>query len=248
MFEFTAESQPYNFEEVLDHANGLNGSGYFPEVVKSIHGYLLTEMKQNRITGTQYTEMLIPMFQYATQHAFAFGIERAKSRDAFELQLQGMKLDLHKFEVGLEHDFEKQSKEHSHSLNLKDIENVHDTLRQDKANLHDLSKQTKDHAHDTSKQATDITHDKYKFDLTLGIQEDKLALETLANAAQIKLTEAQARAFKGKHNKDLAKLIMDIVTVGVSQEQMDILAGPNTVFGGISPSTVFSNAVWPISV
>ena len=78
----------------------------------------------------------------------------------------------------------------------------------------------------------------------LALQGDKLALESSLNVANIALTAAQTQAFKAKHNKDMAKLVFDVVTIGVTQEQMSILAGPNSIFGSITPANTFNAAQW----
>lgn len=76
------------------------------------------------------------------------------------------------------------------------------------------------------------------------LQNEKLELERELNETQKALVKAQTQAFKAKHNKEMAKLVFDVVTIGVTQEQMNILAGPNPIFGGLTPATEFAKAVW----
>lgn len=146
------------------------------------------------------------------------------------------------------HDRDKQTADHTHTAAEAVISRAHDLTKQSADHTFTASESALNRTHELSKQSKDHTHDLAKFNQQITIQEQKLALEQAMNTANVKLTESQSKAFKGKHNKDMAKLIMDIVTVGVAQEQMDILAGPNPVFGGISPSTVFNDAAWPVSV
>lgn len=97
---------------------------------------------------------------------------------------------------------------------------------------------------DWLKHKAQLELEKQKHEDMMEIQREKLKLEKEMNEAQKYLIEAQARAFAARHRKDLAKLLFDVVTVGVSQEQMDILAGPNSVFEGLSPKKVFEDAKW----
>lgn len=76
------------------------------------------------------------------------------------------------------------------------------------------------------------------------IQDEKLALERELNKTQQQLVRAQTQAFKARHNKDLAKLVFDVVTIGVTQEQMNILAGPNPIFGTLKPADAYAEAAW----
>lgn len=76
------------------------------------------------------------------------------------------------------------------------------------------------------------------------IQDEKLALERELNETQQQLVRAQTQAFKARHNKDLAKLVFDVVTIGVTQEQMNILAGPNPIFGTLKPADAYAEAAW----
>ena len=78
----------------------------------------------------------------------------------------------------------------------------------------------------------------------VALQEEKLELERELNEAQQALVRAQTQAFKAKHNKDLAKLVFDVVTIGVTQEQMNILAGPNPIFGNLQPAEEYAKAMW----
>ena len=78
----------------------------------------------------------------------------------------------------------------------------------------------------------------------VALQEEKLELERELNEAQQALVRAQTQAFKAKHNKDLAKLVFDVVTIGVTQEQMNILAGPNPIFGDLQPAQEYAKAAW----
>lgn len=78
----------------------------------------------------------------------------------------------------------------------------------------------------------------------LDLQQQKLDLEQELNETQKALIRAQTQAFKAKHNKELAKLIFDVVTIGVTQEQMNILAGPNPIFGNLQPAQEYAKAVW----
>lgn len=76
------------------------------------------------------------------------------------------------------------------------------------------------------------------------IQDEKLALERELNETQQQLVRAQTQAFKARHNKDLAKLVFDVVTIGVTQERMNILAGPNPIFGTLKPADAYAEAAW----
>lgn len=252
-------SQEFQFEEILDHSDGVNALGYFPEMIKSVNSYILAEFKQNRITGPQYAEVLSRGLEYASQQVFTFALAKSAGNNEFALRKQAMLDEQERFTANLAHDLDKQLKDQQHDLVKMNATFVHelekqtkdqtyDSTKYTKTLAHEISKQSNEFSHNLTKQSADITHDKFKFDKQLLLQEDKLAIERSMNIVQEQLVNAQAKAFKGKHNKDLAKIIMDIVTVGVAQEQMDILAGPNAVFGGISPSTVFSNAAWPVSV
>ena len=78
----------------------------------------------------------------------------------------------------------------------------------------------------------------------VALQEEKLELERELNETQKALIRAQTQAFKAKHNKDLAKLVFDVVTIGVTQEQMNILAGPNPIFGNLQPAQEYAKAMW----
>ena len=78
----------------------------------------------------------------------------------------------------------------------------------------------------------------------LDLQQQKLDLEQELNETQKALIRAQTQAFKAKHNKELAKLVFDVVTIGVTQEQMNILAGPNPIFGSLQPAQEYAKAVW----
>lgn len=78
----------------------------------------------------------------------------------------------------------------------------------------------------------------------VALQEEKLELERELNETQKALIRAQTQAFKAKHNKEMAKLIFDVVTIGVTQEQMNILAGPNPIFGNLQPAQEYAKAVW----
>lgn len=78
----------------------------------------------------------------------------------------------------------------------------------------------------------------------VALQEEKLELERELNETQKALIRAQTQAFKAKHNKDMAKLIFDVVTIGVTQEQMNILAGPNPIFGNLQPAQEYAKATW----
>ena len=78
----------------------------------------------------------------------------------------------------------------------------------------------------------------------VALQEEKLDLERELNETQKALIRAQTQAFKAKHNKEMAKLIFDVVTIGVTQEQMNILAGPNPIFGNLQPAQEYAKAVW----
>ena len=78
----------------------------------------------------------------------------------------------------------------------------------------------------------------------VALQEEKLELERELNETQKALIRAQTQAFKAKHNKELAKLVFDVVTIGVTQEQMNILAGPNPIFGDLQPAQEYAKAVW----
>ena len=78
----------------------------------------------------------------------------------------------------------------------------------------------------------------------VALQEEKLDLERELNETQKALIRAQTQAFKAKHNKEMAKLIFDVVTIGVTQEQMNILAGPNPIFGNLQPAQEYAKAAW----
>ena len=78
----------------------------------------------------------------------------------------------------------------------------------------------------------------------VALQEEKLELERELNETQKALIRAQTQAFKAKHNKEMAKLVFDVVTIGVTQEQMNILAGPNPIFGNLQPAQEYAKAAW----
>ena len=78
----------------------------------------------------------------------------------------------------------------------------------------------------------------------LDLQQQKLDLERELNVTQQALIRSQTQAFKAKHNKEMAKLVFDVVTIGVTQEQMNILAGPNPIFGSLQPAQEYAKAVW----
>lgn len=161
-------------------------------------------------------------------------------KDNMEHQENVLLQDFSKHSANLDHD------EHKHKENLAQQLLIHkdNVKHQENVLAQDLTKHTKE-----LNQALVIFTDTHEFEKKkhadlLALQREKMALEKALNDAQVNLVNSQTTAFAARHKKDLAKLILDVVTVGVAQEQMDILSGPNAVFEGLRPKDFIENAKW----
>lgn len=101
--------------------------------------------------------------------------------------------------------------------------------------------------YDLDERRTELEEDKFIFHQY--IEEAKLALEEAKHLAQLELLQAQlelqreqAKAFRYRHKQEMAQMILSLVTVGVTQEQMDILQGENKVLQTIVPKEVWMEA------
>lgn len=230
-------------ETIVSNEPSTNYSGFFVELMTSFNRYISEEYKANRLTGSQYAEVYLGGMQANLQAALAYAQHQdAVNNEEAQLAQQDelKRLELSHQDTWKDLDIALQDRQLAQQSTLE-LANQALTrlLKEAELAMQDTWK-TKDLAHQAAVLAMQNTWKQAE----LALQGDKLALESSLNVANIALTAAQTQAFKAKHNKDMAKLVFDVVTIGVTQEQMSILAGPNSIFGSITPATTFNAAQW----
>ena len=208
-------------ETIVKHDPSINTEGIFINLMTSFNRYIGEEFKSGRITGQQYAEVYLGGLTAVLANA----IDYTKHIDSVNLQEARLELDRELGEARIELD--------------RDLGEAQIALQQDKLALE----------RELGRGQLALQEDKLALDRELGeaqleLQREKLELERELNETQKKLIQAQTQAFKARHQKDLAKLIFDTVTIGVTQEQMNVLAGPNAIFGGLAPKAEFEAARW----
>ena len=208
-------------ETIVKHDPSINSEGIFVNLMTSFNRYIGEEFKSGRITGQQYAEVYLGGLTAVLANA----IDYTKHIDSVNLQEARLELDRELGEARLDLD--------------RDLGEAQITLQQDKLALE----------RELGRGQLALQEDKLALERELGeaqleLQREKLELERELNETQKKLIQAQTQAFKARHQKDLAKLIFDTVTIGVTQEQMNVLAGPNAIFGGLAPKAEFEAARW----
>lgn len=208
-------------ETIVKHDPSINSEGIFINMMTSFNRYIGEEFKSGRITGQQYAEVYLGGLTAVLANA----IDYTKHIDSMNLQEARLELDRELGEARIDLD--------------RDLGKSQIALQRDKLALE----------RELGRGQLALQEDKLALDRKLGeaqleLQRDKLKLERELNETQKKLIEAQTQAFKARHQKDLAKLVFDTVTIGVTQEQMNVLAGPNAIFGGLAPKAEFEAARW----
>lgn len=208
-------------ETIVKHDPSINSEGIFINMMTSFNRYIGEEFKSGRITGQQYAEVYLGGLTAVLANA----IDYTKHIDSVNLQEARIELDRELGEARIDLD--------------RDLGEAQIALQQDKLALE----------RELGRGQLALQEDKLALDRELGeaqldLQRDKLELERELNETQKKLIQAQTQAFKARHQKDLAKLIFDTVTIGVTQEQMNVLAGPNAIFEGLAPKAEFVAARW----
>lgn len=219
-------------ETIVKHDPSINSEGIFINMMTSFNRYIGEEFKSGRITGQQYAEVYLGGLTAVLANA----IDYTKHIDSVNLQEARLELDRELGEARI--DLERDLGEARIDLD-RDLGEAQIALQQDKLALErELGRGQ------LALQQGKLALDRELGEAQLELQRDKLELERELNEIQKKLIQAQTQAFKARHQKDLAKLVFDTVTIGVTQEQMNVLAGPNAIFGGLAPKAEFEAARW----